>query len=164
MKSIVLSVRSLPTSLTRMLLAGSGGGSTPAGVFGRVGNQNSFQALADSSSPAPGRIAFGSKGGQQTRPISSQFQSPGQQAFGHNSPNSSAQRNTGSKSQQNRSATKLYQLQHNTYKTQNVHQTCAQQSIASLHTDVCGQGNYYSADMLCMLCFISRRGPVQSVA
>ena len=104
-----------------MLLTGSGGGSTSAGVFGRVGNQNSFQALADSSSPAPGRIAFGSKGGQQTRPNSNPFQTAGQQAFAQNSTNSNAQGNSGGKSQQNRSATKLYQLQHTGCKAKSVH-------------------------------------------
>ncbi|KAL0018263.1 hypothetical protein WJX79_004772 [Trebouxia sp. C0005] len=39
---------------------GGGGGGA---VFSRLGNQNSFQALADNA-PAPGRIAFGGKGGQ----------------------------------------------------------------------------------------------------
>ena len=38
-----------------------------AGVFNRLGNNNSFQALADSSTAAPGRIAFGAKANADQR-------------------------------------------------------------------------------------------------
>jgi len=50
--------------LLSVLRAGGGeGGGGGGAVFSRLGNQNSFQALADNT-PAPGRIAFGGKGGQ----------------------------------------------------------------------------------------------------
>lgn len=64
-------------------------------MFNRLGNHNSFQALADNSGPAPGRIAFGGKGGHQQSgggnqgnkshgPNQQGFnQSPGYQNAGH---------------------------------------------------------------------------------
>ncbi|KAL0047647.1 hypothetical protein WJX82_008449 [Trebouxia sp. C0006] len=59
---------------------GGGGGGA---VFSRLGNQNSFQALADNA-PAPGRIAFGGKGGQHNSGGNQQnFNNPQAHNLGH---------------------------------------------------------------------------------